>query len=106
MRRMTSGGGGADDWNARNMSYTNLAAMAESFEVGARLVPAVGRSGGGGTSGADLDKIYLQAQDLINTGCAPNICSPRPWLLSISHARRRRPAARDAHGMRALSCAG
>ena len=53
----------------RNMSYTNLAAMASSFETSARLVPAGGATRTGGSQ-AQLETIYAKAQELINTGCA------------------------------------
>jgi len=116
MRRMGSsaGGGGSDDWSARNMSYTNLAAMAESFEVGARLIPAVGTSGGRGTSGADLDKLYLQAQELINTGSVPNTRSPRarrPQQRPRTRQQSSPPPAREhmrscSRHMRTRSCTG
>ena len=52
----------------RNMSYTNLAAMASSFETSARLVPAGGATRTGGSQ-AQLETIYAKAQELINTGC-------------------------------------
>ena len=111
MRRMGSStaGGGSDDWSARNMSYTNLAAMAESFEVGARLIPAVGKSGGGGTSGADLDKLYLQAQELINTGSVPNTRSPRARGAQQRPRTRQQsspPARERSRHMRTRSCTG
>ena len=52
----------------RNLSYTNLAAMASSFETSARLVPAGGATRTGGSQ-AQLETIYAKAQELINTGC-------------------------------------
>ena len=50
------------------MSYTNLAAMASSFETGARLVPAGGATRTGGSQ-AQMEAIYAKAQALIATGC-------------------------------------
>ena len=55
----------------KNMSYTNLAAMASSFETGARLVPQGGATRMGQTPAAQaqMEDIYAKAQELITTGC-------------------------------------
>jgi hypothetical protein len=53
----------------RNMSYTNLAAMASSFETGARLVPQGVATRTTGGSQAQFEDIYAKAQELITTGC-------------------------------------
>jgi hypothetical protein len=66
MKRMGARSGSFDV--ERNMSYTNLAAMASSFETSARLVPAGGATRTGGSQ-AQLETIYAKAQDLIATGC-------------------------------------
>lgn len=51
------------------MSYTNLAAMASSFETGARLVPQGVATRTTGGSQAQFEDIYAKAQELITTGC-------------------------------------
>ena len=57
------------------MSYTNLAAMAESFEgVGTRRLPATANKAS--SSAPDTEQLYAQAQDLINTGCARRRSTP------------------------------
>ena len=66
MKRMGAPSGSFDV--ERNMSYTNLAAMASSFETGARLVPAGGATRAGGSQ-AQMEAIYAKAQELIATGC-------------------------------------
>ena len=66
MKRMGAPSGSFDV--ERNMSYTNLAAMASSFETGARLVPAGGATRTGGSQ-AQMEAIYAKAQALIATGC-------------------------------------
>ena len=66
MKRMGARSGSFDV--ERNMSYTNLAAMASSFETSARLVPAGGATRTGGSQ-AQLETIYAKAQELIATGC-------------------------------------
>ena len=66
MKRMGAPSGSFDV--ERNMSYTNLAAMASSFETGARLVPAGGATRVGGSQ-AQMEAIYAKAQALIATGC-------------------------------------
>ena len=54
----------------KNMSYTNLAAMASSFETGARLVPQGGATRTAASSQAQMEEdIYAKAQELITTGC-------------------------------------
>ena len=56
----------------KNMSYTNLAAMASSFETGARLVPQGGATrtmGQTPAAQAQMEDIYAKAQELITTGC-------------------------------------
>ena len=53
----------------KNMSYTNLAAMASSFETGARLVPQGGAARTAASSQAQMEDIYAKAQELITTGC-------------------------------------
>jgi hypothetical protein len=66
MKRMGAPSGSFDV--ERNMSYTNLAAMASSFETGARLVPA-GATRSGSGSQAQMEAIYAKAQELFATGC-------------------------------------
>ena len=66
MKRMGAPSGSFDV--ERNMSYTNLAPMASSFETGARRVPA-GATRSGSGSQAQMEAIYAKAQELIATGC-------------------------------------
>lgn len=97
MKRMAGSGPGPTSGNmSGNMSYTNLAAMAESFEVGARLIPSAAKAGASSTSAAEPAKLYVQAQELINTGCQP----PPP-----SHAAARaRALCRAARSVRRGRC--
>ena len=57
------------------MSYTNLAAMASSFETGARLVPA-GGAARVGASQAQMEAMHTKAQELIATGCELHATTP------------------------------
>lgn len=64
---------------SRDMSYTNLAAMAEQFETYQRVLPA------GGTKAEDSQATYGQAMELINTGLRLDATTP---LEAISYYQR------------------
>jgi hypothetical protein len=64
---------------SRDMSYTNLAAMAEQFETYQRVLPA------GGTKAEDSQATYAQAMELINTGLRLDTTTP---VEAISYYQR------------------
>lgn len=81
MRRTKASGSGSssDDMGAKNMSYTNLAAMATEFELAPRRhVLAISASAGGaGASGADSSEVLHQkAMELIQMGLKLDLNNP------------------------------
>ena len=69
-------GSSEDDLVARNMSYTNLAAMASTFETHLHIVPAGGSSSTRAASGGSPDALHAQAMELINTGLKLDLNAP------------------------------
>eukprot|EP00967_Tisochrysis_lutea_P145032 scaffold271754_cov28-Tisochrysis_lutea.AAC.5 len=80
MKRMgDSGRSSSASLAARDMSYTNLAAMAEQFGTYQRMLPA------GGPKAEDSTASYAQAMELINTGLRLDANTP---VEAISYYQR------------------
>lgn len=75
MRRTKGSVGSSGSDDARNMSYTNLAAMASAFETShLHIVPAGTRPATG--SSASPEALHKQAMELINKGLKLDLTSP------------------------------
>ena len=84
MRRTKASGGmggrsdSADDLGSRNMSYTNLAAMASEFEASSyRTVLASSTAGSSSASGSTPEALQKKAMELVQMGLKIDLNSPQ-----------------------------